>query len=110
MESSQKNWVIGFCILVLVGGMAAWYFNRGYDKVSEQGYQYAMALMSACNRRDEARVEVIVSKIEADRSAGAVPEDDAETLTGIAMLALDGNWDSAASGIRRLLKDQVELP
>lgn len=110
MGSQSKQWVIGLCVLVLVGGVTVWYLNRGYDKVSEQGYQYAMALMSACNRRDEARVEAIVSKIEADRKAGDMPGDDAKTLTGIANRALDGNWDSAATAIRRLLQDQVELP
>lgn len=109
MEPRGNQWVIGFGILLLAGA-ALWFFNRGYDKVSDQGYEYAMALMSACNRRDEPRVKTIVSKIEASREAGEIPEDDAKTLTGIANRALDGNWESAASAIRRLMKDQVELP
>lgn len=109
METQGKQWVIGFGIFLLVAGAAIWFFNRGYDKVSDEGYQYAMAIISACNRRDEASVQIIISKIEASREAGEVPEEDAETLTGIANRALDGDWEFAASAIRRLMEDQVEL-
>jgi hypothetical protein len=92
---------------LLLFGCGLWWWNRGYGKVSEEGYHYAMALMSACNRKDEARVRLIIEELNSAVDAKAHVARDAQVLLRIARRALDGKWESAAGAVRQLMKDQV---
>ena len=71
--------------------------------MSSQGYQYALALVSACNRHDQARVERIVVQLRSE----ALPKQDYRVLLDIARVALSGDWERANSNGRELLKAQI---
>lgn len=80
----------------------------GYGEVTPRGYDYAKALYSICNRRDEARLEQFASLIEADLSDGEISEREGDWLNDIVAQAREGHWSEANAAVRRLLEDQVE--
>lgn len=106
-SASKVGWIAGVAVLLL-GGIV-WWMSSGYGKVSPEGYQYAMALLSVCNRKDESRLEQIVRDIRESTEAGNLPAYDSKTLLRITERAEDGDWEDAASLVRRLMKDQVEV-
>jgi hypothetical protein len=93
-------------VAVLAGG-AYWWINSGYGEVSRTGFEFAMSLMSVCNRQDKVRLETVISKIEESANHQKLPKKDAETLLKIASWANNGNWSKASASIRRLLDAQV---
>lgn len=106
MKSKVKMWgTAAAVLLLLIGGV--WWMNRSYDKVSQPGYQFAMALMSVCNRKDAARLQVLVSQMRAAQEAGELPDYDAGVLFDIADRAAADDWESATAAVRRLMEDQV---
>lgn len=95
----------GAALLVIVG---AWmWMNRGYAKISDSGYQYALALVSACNRQDLKRVQTIVQSVRQAKDDGGLSAYDARVLEEIGELAVAGNWEKAAANAKKLLKAQV---
>lgn len=103
----RVSWIAGVAVLLLGG--VVWWMSSGYGKVSPEGYQYAMALLSICNRKDESRLEQIVREIRESTESGKLPAYDFKTLLRITERAEDGDWEAAASLVRRLMKDQVEV-
>ncbi|MFK7735675.1 MAG: hypothetical protein AB8B50_06595 [Pirellulaceae bacterium] len=108
MSSDSRRWWIVGAVVLLLGGVI-WWMSSGYGKVSDEGYQYAMALMSICNRKDESRLVQIVQSIREATESGELPVYDSKTLLRIAERAEDGDWEDAANLVRRLMKTQVEV-
>lgn len=106
MSTSGKLWSsVAAAVLLLVG--LFWWMNRGYDRVSEPGYQFGMALMSVCNRKDSQRLQILVDQVESSRDASNLPPADARVLLAIAERAEAGKWEAADREIRQLMKDQT---
>ncbi|REJ91520.1 MAG: hypothetical protein DWQ34_14655 [Planctomycetota bacterium] len=93
---------LSIALLVILNGCG------GYGDISPHGYEYATALYSICNRRDEARLESFSQQLIAAREAGELPEHEAEWMEEIIDLARNGEWEDAARKSRRILMDQVE--
>ena len=106
--SRAQSWSLVACLLLLVGGGGWLLFGRGYSTVSDKGYELALALFSACNRQDMARVKSIVELARQAKEAQELPSYDARVIEEIGQLATDGNWERAAREARRLLDAQVK--
>lgn len=107
MINKVKLWTAGAATVLLIA-LVLWWMNLGYAKVSDKGYQFAMAMTSICNQRDSARLAVISAQIRASSDASELPEYDSRVLLGIAQRAEVGEWKTASELIRRLMEDQVE--
>ena len=101
-----QHYRLGAILLIslLVIGLAIW-MNSGYSHISERGYDYALALVSACSRRDETRVQEIAEEVV----AAGLPEYDRRVILKITETALSGNWQSASGEARTLLNSQVQI-
>ncbi len=104
--NSKGIWLTaGVALLICIG---AWsWMNQGYAKIGDSGYQYALALVSACNRQDLERVQTIVQNVRQAKDEGELSAYDARVLEEIGELAIEGNWEKAAANARKLLKAQV---
>ena len=96
---------IGGLVFLSAVGLAVWFFS-GSSEISQRGYQYALAIMSVCNRQDEQRLQVIIGKIETDREQLELSADDARRLLKITARAQRGDWQGSAAAVRSLLKQQ----
>lgn len=80
----------------------------GYGEISPRAYEYAAALYSICNRRDEGRLEEFSIRLNEARRTGQISDTEAQWLADIAGQAREGEWADASAEARRLLIDQVE--
>lgn len=103
----RKSIAGGVAILVLAIGLVLW-LNMGYDKMSKKGYEFALALISICNREDSERLLILAEQIDAAQESGELPKYDANVLLDITERAQSGKWEKASRSIRQLLEDQVE--
>ncbi len=97
-----RLFVWAFALLLLVG-LVVW-MNSGYAQLDSQSYDYALALVSACSRQDEARVQRIANEI-AERK---LPNYDRRVILEITAKALAGKWEAAADSAFDLLKAQSQ--
>lgn len=100
-------WMRVISTLAIVLVLAFW-LNSSYGKISEKGYQFAMALISICNREDEKRLEKISQQIGVAVRDGELGEYDARVLLDITDRAEAGRWQQASNAIRRLMEAQVD--
>ena len=100
-----QRYVGGGLVLLLVVGLAFWFLS-GPGEISQRGYQYAMALLSVCNRQDAQRLQVIVEGIHADREQQELPARDARLLLKITSRAEQGDWLGSAEAVRSLMEHQ----
>ncbi len=108
-ENSNRFYTpISAILLISILGVAYGYLNYGYPEVSEQGFEYGMALMSACNRQDQARVDIIANGVTRDLNEKRLPQSDAEVLLQIIRLANASDWKAAIEESRKLLDAQVD--
>ena len=107
MNGKQLGMSLGI-VLCLVTAIIVW-MSRGYDKISEGGYEYALALISACNRQDLERVQMIVENARQANADGKLPDYDTRVLEQIGQQAIDGRWEQASANARKLLKSQVQV-
>lgn len=98
-----QRWLLIAAVLLAGAGLTFW-LNSGYRKISSESYDYALALVSACNRHDEARVQQIATKLAADE----LPKYDQQVLNNIAQIAIRGDWELASSRARDLLNAQIQ--
>jgi hypothetical protein len=103
MQSNGLRFVSAIVVLLIIFGVVAW-LKSGYSRISDQGYDYALALVSACSRQDESRVQQIAQEI----TESELPDYDRRVILAIAQQALEGDWQSAANLSRQLLKAQVQ--
>ncbi|PQO31687.1 hypothetical protein [Blastopirellula marina] len=108
MDYSTRNTAGVVLVGVILVGIIAWWLTRpSYGEISEKGYDYAMALFSACNGKSTAKVEKIVDMIRQSAAAGELSQQEATWLQGIASNALEGKWDSANAAVRTLMEEQA---
>jgi hypothetical protein len=103
MQSITVRVATGVFVLLLVVGVAVW-MTSGHSRISDRGYDYALALISACGRQDEARVKQIAKEV----GEAELPEYDRRVILGITSNALNGNWQSASAETRALLNAQIQ--
>lgn len=96
---------VGGLVLLSAVGLSVWFFS-GSSEISQRGYQYALALMSVCNRQDEQRLQLIIERIQADREQQALSPRDARWLLKITARAQQGDWQGSAAAVRSLMKQQ----
>lgn len=106
--SSERGWLKQFGLLLALISLAlvVWWLSAGYPRISPEGYRVAMALISACNQKDGARVQRIITQIESS-SDDALPKADAKLLLKVAQNAMAGHWDWANIEIRSVMDAQV---
>ncbi len=92
---------------VVVAGIL-WYINQGYGEVSPQGYEFAKALYSCCNRCDQQRLETISAMVDEASKKSEISENETQWLAGIIQQGRQGDWKSAAAEVRQLMLDQVK--
>lgn len=107
MNKNAMGWRVGSVAAIVIVISFVWWMNLGYDKVSDKGYQFAMALISICNQQDAERLNIMVEQIDHAVADGDLPQADAQVLLTIADRARAGKWDSAAHSVRRLMIDQI---
>ncbi len=98
--SLRAGVVVFACLLVV--GVAVW-MSSGYSRISDRSYDYALALVSACGRQDEARVRQIAEEVD----LAELPAYDRRVILAITKNALNGDWQTASARARTLLKAQV---
>lgn len=105
--NDKSRWVIA---VVLVGGLlaAGLLYDRGYDPVGEKAYQYAIALNTVCNQRNDKKLPLLKSMIGDALAEESITPTEHEWLIDIIESAEQGKWPRAEEQIRRLLEDQVE--
>lgn len=106
MNSNTKVIVSVTSLLLVV--CVCFYLSTGYGKVSSQGYAYSMALFSACNQKDEAKLQQIAVMIKDDLEAGKIDEPESRWLTAIIDDGLNGRWGKANEALRELMDAQVQ--
>ncbi len=108
VQSSQWRTVgiaLGMACLI---ALAALMFRQGYSEIGPQAYEYATALYSICNRRDESRLEKISELIEKSVADSEITETESRWLNEIIALADDGYWEEASYDTRQLMLSQVK--
>lgn len=77
-----------------------------YGEVSSQSYEFAKALYSVCNRKDEARLTTTETAIEAAVEKKELPANEAEDLKAIIEKAREGQWAAAMQDCRTMMTEQ----
>ncbi len=109
MELS-KGVVAGSTIaaILIVTAIAYWLSRPTFGEISRKGYDYAMALGSACNSKDEAKLAKITQMIDQSEQNGELNPQEVAWLSAIAQQAHDGNWDAAYASARTLMQEQTQ--
>lgn len=95
-------------VVLFVGAIAYWLTRPTFGEISRKGYDYAMALGSACNGKDEAKVAKITQMIDQSTQDGELQSHEAAWLKGIAQQANDGQWELAYASVRTLMQEQTQ--
>ena len=77
-----------------------------YGEVSAKSYEFAKALYSVCNRKDEARLTTTGTAIQAAVKKKELPENEAEDLQEIIEKAHKGRWIEAMQDCRTMMTEQ----
>ncbi len=104
----NNSWIYYAGISLLIGGVVYYLANRGYAEVSETGYEFGLALMSACNRQDFEQIRKIDQQFEQLVAANKMPEYDEKVLRDIIDSANSGEWNVANRHIRSLMNAQID--
>ncbi|QDU77998.1 hypothetical protein Pan97_50770 [Bremerella volcania] len=99
---------IGVAAVLIVAVVIYWLTRPTFGEISRKGYDYAMALGSACNGKDEAKVAKITQMIDQSAQDGELQSYEAAWLKGIAQQASDGQWESAYASVRKLMQEQTQ--
>ena len=106
---TPSTWSRVSAVIALGGALVLYLFwPRGYGETSDQGYQFAIALFTACNQHDSEKLTTIANMIEAAEDAGELGNAEARWLQGITRQGLAGNWEAANRAVRRLMTDQLK--
>lgn len=104
--NDKRVWIGGLVVVALVAFLI-WQPTCGYGEVGERSYDLSMALLSACNRKDLSQIEKIQQLLGEAAAASEVSKQEQAWLQDILQLARRNQWDSAATKVRRLMRDQV---
>lgn len=106
--NSQRTWLVGGALVLLVGGIAYWMLNRPYGSTGEQAYAYATALFMACNQQDAAKLQQVSAMIESDTEQGRLSQQESKWLMEVIACGLDGDWETANRQVRQLMEAQID--
>ncbi|WDI44820.1 hypothetical protein [Bremerella sp. P1] len=99
---------VAFVVVLVVAAVAYWLTRPTFGEISRKGYDYAMALGSACNGKNEAKVAKITQMIDQSTEDGELETQEAAWLKGIAQQASDGHWELAYASVRTLMQEQTQ--
>lgn len=99
---------IAAVVVLFVAAVAYWLTRPTFGEISRTGYDYAMALGSACNGKNEAKVAKITQMIEQSQLDGELEPHEAAWLKGIAQQASAGDWELAYASVRTLMQEQTQ--
>lgn len=106
-QASLLGW--GLAGLTVVLALFAWFwFSRGYGDVSPRGYEYAVAIFSACNQSDEAKLDKISQMVAESLRLQEISLQESQWLNAIIDRGKRGDWKAASREVRRLMEDQVK--
>ena len=105
---TTKRWLVALAFVIVLAGTVYWLTTRRYGKTSVEGYRYAAALFSACNQRDEAKLQGMTTMISDSLKRGDIEPAESQWLLEIAEQGLSGNWDVASRDVRQLMEDQQQ--
>lgn len=77
-----------------------------YGDVSPKSYEFATALYSICNRKDEVRLKRVEKSINEAVETEALPAHEADHLRNIIKQANDGHWTAAMQASRTIMSEQ----
>ncbi len=80
----------------------------GYGKIGPKAYEYAKALHSICDRKDEKRLEKLDTMLKKSQKKGEVTEKEARWLNEIVAKARQMQWEDATADARQMMQDQVK--
>lgn len=106
-QTTLRAAVVSAAVLMLLGGLWFWW-SGGPPKISRRAYQFTTALYSACNQKDDARIEKLVAMIEDATAAGEISPEDAGELEQIVSFGRSERWGDAQATARELMDAQVE--
>ena len=103
-----SRWILGAAIAMTTLIAGYYMVTRPYGEISDRGYQYAAALFSTCNQRDDERLREISQMLADSLQEGDVRSKEAQWLFSIIDDGLAGDWEAASRDVRRLMEDQLE--
>jgi hypothetical protein len=109
-NSSTKFVVVGLLVAAVA---AAVLYGQRFGDLSDNGYEIALSLFSACNRRDSNRIPAIEAQIDLVADQGELGKQEAKWLRAVVLKAKAEKWEAAQRDIRNLMEQQVketELP
>lgn len=110
MEMSKGTLAGAVLVGVLVVAAVTYWLSRPtFGEISRKGYDYAMALGSACSGKDEAKIAKINQMIDQSTQDGELEMQEAAWLKGIAQQASDGHWETAYASVRTLMQEQTQM-
>lgn len=107
VQSSQWRTVgitLGMAGLIAI---AALLFRKDYGEIGPKAFEYATALYSICNRRDEPRLEKIAELVDKASTEAEITATESGWLSEIISLADNGDWEQASRDTRRLMERQI---
>ena len=106
MNRSNQIVLSVLVLAVLAGGL--WMFNQSYGETSQRGYEYSMALFSACNQHDKEKLQQVADLIARDVASGELESRESKWLLDIVDDGLNDRWTKANKAVRKLMNDQVK--
>ena len=107
MKIERQHIWAGGAVLLLAGGVIAWLCLRGYGELSPKSYDYAKALYSICNLKDDKRLAKVETMITDSAKNGEITERERGWLQDVIDRARDGDWETATARARRMMADQI---
>ncbi len=104
--SAWPRWLFVGLVLLIAAGVW-WWLRPQYSETSENGYAVAVALFTACNQQDSEKLQELATHVEQLRAQGELGPDEADWLSNIIELGLDGKWPAANRKVRSLMQQQV---
>jgi hypothetical protein len=92
--------LVSFLLLVFLGCSRA-------PALSGKGYQQALALLNTCQRKDEAALQRLQESLKKAIDSSEITAEEASVLSALVEKAKQGDWDAAASKVRKLLDKQA---
>jgi hypothetical protein len=78
----------------------------GYPTISTEAFELAKAVDNVCNLRDRDQLPKAQALVESSHRDGTITAGERRILEKIVAQAESGNWERAASDVRRLLAAQ----
>jgi hypothetical protein len=78
-----------------------------YGEVSPKAYEVSTALYSACNQKDQSRLDKVEELISNAAESGELSSAEQTWLNEIVKSGRSGAWEDAAQDARTMMKEQI---